>query len=101
MFGLVADERVYLKVSDANRADFEAEGAGPFVWVTPDGKEMMMSYFELPDRLYDDPEELKVWAMKALDVALGVAAKKTAKARRPAAPKPKPRSLSNTSKRKR
>jgi len=70
MFGLIADERIYLKTDETTRAEFEAEGCGPFVYVAPDGKEMPMSYFALPERLYDAPEEIKNWAMKALDVAL-------------------------------
>ena len=69
MFGLIANESVYLKVSDANKPDYEAEGLGPFVYGGKD-KPMAMSYYEMPERLYDDPDELKEWAQRALDVAI-------------------------------
>lgn len=100
MFGLIAGERIYLKVDDVTRADFAAEGSGPFVWVTEEGVEVPFTYYELPDRLYDEPGELKAWAMKALDVALRAKKKPgrpTAKsgAKRAKTTKPKPRALTN------
>jgi DNA transformation protein len=80
MFGLIADETVYLKVNDANRGDFEAEGMGPFTYETDGRKPITMSYYELPPRLYDEPDDLNHWARKALDAAL--AARKPKKPRR-------------------
>src|SRR5262249_40630565 len=70
MFAIIADERVYLKADDSTKPDFEAEGSGPFVYVGGDGKKMAMSYYALPERLYDEPDEIKAWALKAVDVAL-------------------------------
>jgi len=95
MFGLIANERVYLKADDLTRADFAAEGSEPFVWVAPDGVEIPFTYYELPDRLYDEPDEIKAWAMKALDVAIRTRKKPTMK--KPAK-KAKPRGLANRSK---
>jgi DNA transformation protein len=95
MFGLVADERVYLKADDLTREDFAAEGCGPFVWVAPDGKEMAMSYYALPDRLYDDTDELRAWALKALDVALRAKSAKPKTKARGARGSAKPRALTN------
>lgn len=82
MFGLIADERVYLKADDATRGEFAAEGCGPFIYVAPDGKEMPMGYFALPERLYDEPDEIKAWAMKAVDAALRAKKSKSAKAKK-------------------
>ncbi len=69
MFGLIAQQSVYLKVGEDNRQDFEAEGMSPFTYGR-DGSRGAMSYYELPERLYDEPDELIEWARKALDVAL-------------------------------
>jgi DNA transformation protein len=72
MIGLVAGERLYLKTTDLNRADFEAEGCEPFSF--PRGeKTMMLPYHAVPERLLDDPEEFAAWARKAH--AAAVAAK--------------------------
>ncbi|MBX3509376.1 MAG: TfoX/Sxy family protein [Parvibaculum sp.] len=82
MFGLIAGETLYFKVDDRNRADFEAEDMGPFVYEPPSGKAVAMSYYELPERLYDDADELVSWARKALDAALAARSAKPAPARR-------------------
>ncbi len=95
MFGLIADERVYLKTDELNRPDFDAEGSPPFSYVTREGEHLSMSYYALPERLYDDPEELRVWAMKALDAALRGKSGKTKKPKKAGVKKGKPRALTN------
>jgi DNA transformation protein len=69
MFGLVADGVIYLKVSDGNVAMFEREALPPFTYERRQGERAVMSYRRMPDRLYDDPEELAEWARAALAAA--------------------------------
>ena len=69
MFALIADGTIYLKVGANNIAAFEREGLEPFTYTTGKGKRGVMSYRRMPDRLYDDPAELAVWARAALAVA--------------------------------
>ncbi len=69
MFALISDETLYLKADDTNKAAFEAEGCSVFVYGDK-AKPISMSYYELPDRLLDDPDELMEWARKSVDVAL-------------------------------
>ena len=73
-FGLVADDVLYFKVDDANKADFEAAGSGPF---RPFGT-YAMSYYEVPADALEDPDELGVWARKAVAVAMKDVMKKSA-----------------------
>jgi DNA transformation protein len=68
MFGLIADGVIYLKAGDSNVAMFEHERLPPFSFLRQ-GERMVTSYRRMPDRLYDDPEELAVWARAALAVA--------------------------------
>ncbi|HEY4345832.1 MAG TPA: TfoX/Sxy family protein [Parvibaculum sp.] len=82
MFGLIFDETLYLKVDDRNRPDFEAEGMEPFTYEMTDGSHGSLRYWEVPERLYDDPDELVQWARKAMDAMLVVRAEKLAKAAR-------------------
>src|SRR5262245_60182675 len=63
------DGVIYLKVDEENAASFERENLPPFAYATKDGKRGIMSYRRMPDRLYDDPEELAVWAREALAAA--------------------------------
>lgn len=82
MIGLVVRDQIYLKTGDGNRADFEAEGARPFTYTR--GKERnatSLSYYTVPERLLDDPEELGQWARKAHAVALATRAAKAPKRR--------------------
>jgi DNA transformation protein and related proteins len=69
MFGLIADGVIYLKAGAGNVAMFEHEGMPPFTYSRREGEGIVMSYRRMPDRLYDDPEELAVWARAALAVA--------------------------------
>src|SRR5579863_880604 len=67
------DGVIYLRVDDASLADFEREGSKPFVYPrakTP-GKvgRPSRAFWRLPERLYDDPDELAVWANRALAIA--------------------------------
>ncbi|MGB3809741.1 MAG: TfoX/Sxy family protein [Parvibaculum sp.] len=82
MFGLIFDETLYLKVDDRNRPDYEAEGMEPFTYEMTDGSTGSLRYYEVPERLYDDPDELVQWARKSLDAMMVVRAEKLAKAAR-------------------
>ena len=69
MFGLVADGVIYLKAGDSNVAMFEREQLAPFTFSKRTGERVATSYRRMPDRLYDDPEELAAWARAALVAA--------------------------------
>src|ERR1700732_5213216 len=73
MFGLMFDGAIYLKVDEASIPDFEREGSRPFVYTRAKSPGRVdrasLSYWRLPERLYDDPDELAVWAGRALAIA--------------------------------
>ena len=73
MFALVFDSVVFLKVDESNVADFKREDSQPFTYTRAKSKGRVgrasLSYWRLPERLYDDPDELAVWASRALAVA--------------------------------
>ena len=69
MFGLVADEVLYLKADKMLIPLFEKEGLGPFMY-EKNGRAMPMSYYQVPDDIYDDPDLAKHWAHIGLDAAL-------------------------------
>ncbi len=76
-FGLIAYERLFLKVDDRTRGRYEAAGLTPFQ-PYPD-KPTTMSYYPVPDALMDDPDALCDWAREAFDVALKARTKKPMK----------------------
>jgi DNA transformation protein len=69
MFALVADDTLYFKADDTTRADFEAEDMPVFSYETKDGRKSLVSYWRAPERLFDDPEEMQAWAMRAVGAA--------------------------------
>jgi DNA transformation protein and related proteins len=81
MFALVAGGIIYLKADDVNTPAFERENLAPFTYETKDGKRGVMSYRRMPDRLYDDPEELATWARESLAAAQRSHPKTSSKAR--------------------
>ncbi len=75
MFGLVANDELYLKTDKENIAEFEALELGAFEY-NKDGKIMKMSYFRAPETIYDDFEEASRWAQSAYGAAVRAKRKK-------------------------
>jgi DNA transformation protein and related proteins len=65
-FALIAQDRLYFKVDDSNRGDFEREGMEPF---RPFGEEHAMGYYEVPADVLENVTLLASWMQKAIDVA--------------------------------
>jgi len=66
-FGLVADGRLFFRVDDESRAEYEAAGSEPFQ-PFPD-KPSMRTYWEVPERVQADARALKAWTLRALRAA--------------------------------
>jgi DNA transformation protein len=99
MLAIVFGGALYLKVDDASRARFEAEGSRPFVYRDAT-QEIAMSYWSAPEAALDSAEAMAPWARLARDAALRKAAAQAA--RRGAAPRPRverPRRPRTTTKR--
>lgn len=65
-FAVIAEDRLYFKVSDETRPDFEGLGMEPF---RPYGEETAMGYYEVPADVVEDAGQLAPWMKKAMDVA--------------------------------
>jgi DNA transformation protein and related proteins len=66
-FALIADDTLYFKVDDTNRADFESRDLEPFRPYGPEGE--VMHYYTVPAEVLEDTEELGVWARRSIEVA--------------------------------
>lgn len=69
IFGLVADNTLYLKVDAINKPEFEQQGLGPFEY-NKNGKLVKMSYYQAPEEIMDDLELAARWAKSAHEAAL-------------------------------
>ena len=65
MIALISREVIHLKADAETIPEFEREGLGPFTYAKKDGEHKLTSYWRMPERLYDDPEELAQWARRA------------------------------------
>jgi DNA transformation protein len=81
MIALVVDGVIYLKADDSFIPLFEREQQTPFSYRTRDGNRTLTSYWRMPERLYDEPDDLAVWARHAMAAARRGAAK-TSKSKR-------------------
>jgi len=92
MFGLVSNDVIYFKAASLDQDRFRAEGSTPFTYGTKHGPRTINGLWRCPERLLDDPDELRAWSQVAIAVAESAAMKK-AKAQLP--PKPKPAKAAN------
>lgn len=78
-FAFVMEGSLYLRVDDDSRPRFQALGAAPFTYATRSRTVKVATYYEIPDAVAEDPDELGRWAARAHRVA--AAAKATARRR--------------------
>ena len=76
MFGLVADDVLYLKADETISPYFQERGLGQFQY-EKNGRMIKMSFYMAPEGIFDDPEEAKIWAGRSYEAA--VRSKKPAK----------------------
>ena len=75
MFGLIADNELYLKVDDENRQEFEKLGLQPFTY-NKNGKDMQMSYSQAPEEAMEDLALMTEWGSLGFAAALRASARK-------------------------
>lgn len=80
-FALALRAGLYFRADEETIPQFEAEGSTPFQYQARDKTVTVGSYWQLPARLFDDPEQLADWARAALAAAQRAAARKPPKTR--------------------
>ena len=82
-FAIAHRNRLYFKVDETNRGDYERAGMEPFK--PYEDRPMTMQYYEVPVAVLEDAEALCTWATRAVAVAARKPLKKRARNRtRPA-----------------
>ena len=81
-FAMALRAGLYFRADDQTIPQFEAEGSKPFQYQTRAKTVTVGSYWQLPARLFDDPEELTEWARAALAAAQRAAVRKRPRARK-------------------
>jgi DNA transformation protein len=81
-FALVLRGAIYLRADEQSIPRFETEGSRPFQYEAQGKVRMIGSYWQLPERLYDDPDEVTEWARAAHAAAGRAALAKRSKVKR-------------------
>jgi DNA transformation protein len=76
MLGMVTENTLYFRVNDQNRAMFKEAASFPPLNYTKKGDIIDLSFWRVPERLFDEPDEFVSWARAALAAAHRVAAKR-------------------------
>lgn len=61
-FGILHEGRLYFKTDETTRPNYRDRGMGPF---SPSEKQVLRSYYEVPEEIVEDQEELASWAREA------------------------------------
>jgi len=61
-FGILHDGRLFFKTDETTRANYRKRGMGPFA---PSGNQVLKSYYEVPEEIVEDQEQLASWAREA------------------------------------
>src|SRR5580692_9026710 len=89
MFGMVTDNTLYFRVDDENRETFREAASFPPLNYAKRGELIDLAFWRVPERLFDEPDELISWARAALAAARRGAVKRERTAqRRKSAPQP-------------
>ncbi|WP_425229274.1 TfoX/Sxy family protein [Sphingomonas sp.] len=83
VFAILADDQLWLKADTMSDGAWDAAGCARFTYSFGDGKTGSMNYRRAPEDCYDDVDELRRWAVLALEAG------RRAPAKRPRARKPK------------
>lgn len=68
IFGIIAEGKLFFKVGDSNKSDYESKGMKPFSYAGHNGKLYEMSYWEVPESIQENHQELLNWIEKSLQV---------------------------------
>jgi DNA transformation protein len=66
IFALILRDALHFRVDDVNRPTFQAEGLEPFRYQARGKTVEIGSYWRVPERLFDDPDDMVEWARAAL-----------------------------------
>jgi DNA transformation protein len=81
-FALALRAGLYFRADDLTIERFKAEGSAPFQYQTRTKTVTVGSYWRLPERLFEDPQDLTEWARAALAAAQRAALSKRVKSRK-------------------
>ncbi|MBY0539383.1 TfoX/Sxy family protein [Patescibacteria group bacterium] len=68
IFGIIAEDELYLKVDDTNQKEYESFGSHPFVYERGNHAKTTMSYWIIPETILEDRERIEELVMNSFSI---------------------------------
>ena len=68
-FAMIMGNSLYLVVNDSTRPKYKRAGMAPFSYRTRKGRIQVRKYYEVPEDVLTDPEQLRLWAEESRRIA--------------------------------
>ena len=68
-FAMIMGNSLYFVVDDSTRQKYEKAGMTSFSYATRKGRVQVRKYYELPEEILTDAEQLRLWANESIQVA--------------------------------
>jgi len=68
IFAIIVESILYFKVDERHIPDFKKYGSLPFSYKMKNGKKVVMSYWEVPEHVMEEHEELLKWVKRAVAI---------------------------------
>ena len=78
-FGIIAFGKLFFRVDDESRKEYQAAGSGPFTYKTKKGMRQAKNYFEVPIDVLESAPQITEWAERAVKAAEKKAARRDLK----------------------
>ena len=75
MFAIIIEDELYFKVDDVLSEEYRKSGSYPFTYQKNE-KTVALSYWYVPDKVFEDGDLLKTWFSKSLAIAIDKKRKK-------------------------
>lgn len=68
IFGIIADDELYLKVDETNQKEYESFGSHPFVYERGNHAKTTMSYWVVPETILENRERIERLVMSSFAI---------------------------------
>ncbi|MHA1561010.1 MAG: TfoX/Sxy family protein [Promethearchaeota archaeon] len=79
IFGIIIDDILYFKVGQNDLEDYKSQDSFPFIYNRGNKKQVIMSYWSVPENIMNDEDLLQIWIEKAVIASVESKKKKNSK----------------------
>ena len=69
-FAMCMGSSLYLVVNDQTRGKYQQAGSGPFSYNTRKGQRLVHRYYQVPDEILEDHDQLIHWVQESIGISI-------------------------------